>query len=31
MDEGVVQADGKPRTVIKKYQDAMKNYVEMNV
>jgi biotin transport system ATP-binding protein len=31
MDEGVVQADGKPRTVIKKYKDAMKNYVEMNV
>jgi hypothetical protein len=31
MDEGVVKADGKPKTVIKKYKDAMENYVEINV
>jgi biotin transport system ATP-binding protein len=31
MDEGVVKADGKPKTVIKKYKDAMENYVEINI
>ena len=31
MDEGVVQADGKPKTVIKKYRNAMKNYDEKTI
>ena len=31
MDEGVVQADGKPKTVIKKYRTAMKNYDEKTI
>ena len=31
MDEGVVQADGVPREVIKKYRDAMENYEEKNI
>ena len=31
MDEGVVQADGTPKTVIKKYRDAMKNYNEKTI
>ena len=28
MDEGIIQADGTPKTVIKKYRTAMKNYDE---
>ena len=31
MDEGVVQADGTPKTVIKKYRTAMKNYNEKTI
>ena len=31
MDEGVVQADGTPKTVIKKYRTAMKNYDEKTI
>ena len=31
MDEGIVQADGIPKTVIKKYRDAMKNYDEKTI
>jgi len=31
MDEGVVQADGKPKTVIKKYRTAMINYDEKTI
>ena len=31
MDEGVVQADGVPREVIKKYRHAMENYEEKNI
>ena len=31
VDEGVVQADGTPKTVIKKYRTAMKNYDEKTI
>ena len=31
MDEGVIQADGKPKTVIKKYRYAMQSYEEKNI
>ena len=31
VDEGVVQADGTPKTVIKKYRNAMKNYNEKTI
>ena len=31
IDEGGVQADGTPRGVIKKYQDAMYKYCEKNI
>ncbi|MFL2795195.1 MAG: energy-coupling factor ABC transporter ATP-binding protein [Paracoccaceae bacterium] len=31
IDEGVVQADGTPKTVIKKYRTAMKNYNEKTI
>ena len=31
IDKGVVQADGIPKSIIKKYRDAMHNYVEKNV
>ena len=31
MDEGVIQADGTPKTVIKKYRNAMKNYDEKSI
>ena len=31
MDEGIVQADGTPKTVIKKYRTAMKNYDEKTI
>ena len=31
IDEGGVQADGTPRSVIKEYQDAMYNYFEKNI
>ena len=31
IDEGFVQADGTPKTVIKKYRDAMKNYNEQTI
>jgi biotin transport system ATP-binding protein len=31
MDEGVVKADGPPKTVTKKYKDAMNNYNEKNI
>ena len=31
MDEGVVQADGTPKAVIKKYRTAMKNYDEKTI
>ena len=31
VDEGVVQADGTPKTVIKKYRNAMKNYDEKTI
>ena len=31
IDKGIVQADGIPKSIIKKYRDAMENYVEKNV
>ena len=31
IDKGIVQADGVPKSIIKKYRDAMDNYVEKNV
>ena len=31
MDEGIIQADGIPKTVIKKYRSAMKNYDEKTI
>ena len=31
IDKGVIQADGIPKSVIKKYREAMENYVEKNV
>ena len=31
MDEGIIQADGTPTTVIKKYKTAMKNYDEKTI
>ena len=31
MDEGVIQADGTPKTVIKQYRNAMKNYDEKSI
>ena len=31
IDKGIVQADGTPKRIIKKYRDAMDNYVEKNV
>ena len=31
MDEGVIQADSTPKTVIKKYRNAMKNYEEKSI
>ena len=31
MDEGIIQADGTPKTVIKRYRDAMKNYDEKTI
>ena len=31
MDEGIIQADGTPKTVIKKYRYAMKNYDEKTI
>ena len=31
MDEGVIQADGTPKMVIKKYRYAMKSYEEKNI
>ena len=31
IDKGIVQADGIPKSIIKKYRDAMDNYVEKNV
>ena len=31
MDKGIVQADGIPKSIIKKYRDAMENYVEKSV
>ena len=31
MDEGIIQADGTPKTVIKKYRTAMKNYDEKTI
>jgi len=31
MDECVVKADGPPKTVTKKYKDAMNNYNEKNI
>ena len=31
MDEGIIQADGTPKTVIKKYRNAMKNYDEKSI
>ena len=31
IDEGIVQADGIPKSVIKKYRDAMENYDEKNI
>ena len=31
MDEGIIQADGIPKTVIKKYKTAMKNYDEKTI
>ena len=31
MDEGSIQADGTPKTVIKKYRTAMKNYDEKTI
>jgi len=31
MDEGIIQADGTPKTVTKKYRTAMKNYDEKTI
>ena len=31
IDEGIIQADGTPKTVIKKYRNAMKNYDEKSI
>jgi biotin transport system ATP-binding protein len=31
IDEGVIQADGTPKTVIKKYRNAMKNFDEKSI
>jgi biotin transport system ATP-binding protein len=31
MDEGIIKADGPPKTVTKKYKDAMNNYNEKNI
>ena len=31
IDEGVIQADGSPKTIIKKYRTAMKNYDEKTI
>ena len=31
MDEGIIQADGTPKTVIEKYRTAMKNYNEQTI
>ena len=31
MDDGIIQADGTPKTVIKKYRTAMKNYDEKTI
>ena len=31
MDEGIIQADGTPKTIIKKYKTAMKNYDEKTI
>ena len=31
IDKGIVQADGIPKSIIKKYREAMENYVEKNV
>ena len=31
MDEGIIQADGTPKAVIKKYRTAMKNYDEKTI
>ena len=31
IDKGIIQADGIPKSVIKKYREAMENYVEKNV
>ena len=31
MEEGIIQADGAPREVIKKYRDAMVNFDEKNI
>ena len=31
MDEGIIQADGTPKTVIEKYRTAMKNYDEKTI
>ena len=31
MDQGIIQADGTPKTVIKKYRTAMKNYDEKTI
>ena len=31
MDEGIIQADGRPKTVIEKYRTAMKNYDEKTI
>ena len=31
MDEGIIKADGPPKTVTKKYNDAMNNYNEKNI
>ena len=31
VDEGIIQADGTPKTVIKKYRTAMKNYNEKTI
>ena len=31
MDEGIIQADGTPKTIIKKYRTAMKNYDEKTI
>ena len=31
MDEGIIQADGTPKTIIEKYRTAMKNYNEQTI